>query len=191
LHESEGDQKELLSLLKELCPEGEFEMDPSGSGEVDAKEGFCKNDTNPEAGPGCLHAQTLLSCSCVCAAINSDTTFNISWKPKDPPHTDLNNEYDPNFPDSGSGNPNIFVGQPHPNGSPGCGDSFPPNGDESRVRDPNWLILGHELCGHALFGYGEGQGDATISIENTIRDEHSKCGCCGCLGHRSGSDHVK
>lgn len=75
-----------------------------------------------------------------------------------------------------------------PRGAPGVQDSDPPFRDDRMVRVPAWILLGHELCGHALTGKGhpdEGAynyDDPVIKIENEIRAEHTAGGKDGNLG---------
>lgn len=63
-------------------------------------------------------------------------------------------------------------------GVPGIDDSTQPG--TGVVRDPLWIILGHELCGHAAPNQshppaptGYTSTDPIIVIENAIRAEHS------------------
>lgn len=71
------------------------------------------------------------------------------------------------------------------NGIPGAGDTAPlaGTGQNQTLRDPPYIILGHELCGHARNWDAEGnntfhmqtpEGDRTsVDVENQIRREHS------------------
>ena len=61
-------------------------------------------------------------------------------------------------------------------------------GKPGRVPAPVWLVLGHELCGHAVSGFGPETHMAALRAENELRQEHEK-GEGRKYGKRDGSDH--
>ena len=197
LNGSSMDQLKLLGMFKKLCPSNNWHVD-FNEGFFDFFHGklytynkdFCKKPTReityekdifcPLSGASytsevtetvedpapCASSGTPKSCCCICEAMNSYRRFNIYW------------DKDKN---GGHWNPwtnGTTVGT-YP-GVPGRGASNPPA--PGQVPTPSWLILGHELCGHALPKlYHPPLGDPTrytdkdpvIIIENDIRDEHS------------------
>lgn len=91
-------------------------------------------------------------------------------------------------------------------GLPGVGDTSPPD-RPGRIRAPGFVILAHELCGHALPNMrhpkidtnGDGKpdkwawnaytpDDPVIQIENIIREEHSSEE--DCLGQRTSNPNI-
>ena len=81
---------------------------------------------------------------------------------------------------NGPGVIDVKIGSPSPPYS-GAGD--PESGDRKTVRTPLFIMLGHELCGHAVPGDDSEMGP--IVVENDLRDEHH------IPGHRDGEDHKK
>ena len=74
---------------------------------------------------------------------------------------------------------NVLIGNTEDtDGVPGRGCTSSPK--PKMIPFPPWLILGHELCGHAVSGLRHPtdqrwytQDDPVIKIENMIRKEHS------------------
>ena len=181
----EGQAEYFVGLLNQLCPRGHFDYNPfTGSVEPEDPQ-FCgRKDSLYEGGCQPMAPLTPDSCECVCTAIK-DTTRTFSLRREDPRFGD---QFQSGTYGEKTDNPIIYVGQEPPNGLSGTGDECPPNHQQNRVRSPEWLNLGHELCGHAVPKLGKGSGAATIAIDNAIRQEHSEFGG---LGWRDGTDHEK
>lgn len=162
--------------LKKLCPVANLQIDANGIITTDEAD-FCTR----EADPPLPHA-----CRCICDAIRSPKTISIVVI------DDLTAK------DGGaSAALEIDKAFPKPNGSNGDGTDvavFIENQDRWQVKDkdgnwiddPDWIILGHELCGHAVpYAYGkhvehrpgkpgydpDWHSDA-INKENEIRDDN-------------------
>lgn len=190
---SVGKEDFFLGLLNQLCPEGRFEIGTTGDVQAGAFFQYSHilprdHDfyaVQPVAADPVLQAQTpnglevvkhQTSCACIIRAIKSDRVFTL---------------YTVDIPasvtDGAAGDrPNIYIGKPHP-GLSGTGDSHPPGGNPRKVRAPHWIILGHELCGHAV---PKNTGETTfesVHVENEIRKEHSTEK--NCYGQRDGSEH--
>lgn len=205
-----ADRPLFAQLLNQLCPgEGNDRFIISANGHVEATEAnFCSRKPrtiwgSPNRGPGTIttggvmtagigasYSETPVSCKCVCDAINSsrnitltsiEATFGVTHND----HGVTRNVRGPNTPSGEwtSEPSDVCVGPGYPRGVPGTGDpDHPVNG---RVRLPQWLILGHELCAHAVMRLEHPQGndptwytvhDPAIVVENRIRAEHG-CGC--------------
>ena len=168
--------------LNQLCSEG-VDVNP-GSGEVTTAEGFC----SPIApGPFFLFGQwypspaetmdTPTGCTCVCDMVHSDNEWRIRIDDENWPHTrfDDSDAADHSAPHGTGG----IVTAPSPNSQRVWGTATT-SGDLVHI-DP-WLVLGHELCGHAWLGdsgthaeerrRGEGGHQNTVERENAIREEH-------------------
>jgi hypothetical protein len=187
-----GDGKYLLGLLNQLCPEGKFDYDFL-SGEVHpTNPNFCTGEEREVPAvhtpgfwyrpdyytvpPGCDSAKHKTSCQCICDAIKGTKTITIHNDPSFGPGGKTSNP-------KVDGGIDVTIGIPQPKGYLGSGDSFPPAGNGT-VRGPAFILLGHELCGHAVPGYA---GQEAVCVENKIRKEHS---CPGNVyGPRNGNDH--
>jgi len=204
------DKDKIVGWLNQLCPFGKFKhRGENGASVVYASElGFCSPETGRTT-DGCsltigpLFADNCrpISCRCVCDAINSQCVHTI-WdglsKPTDLPWQRRSRRDRRTGGDGGYAEINkacdtdIFVGTLD-GGLTGVGDTNPPR--NGYVRTPEWIILAHELCGHAvpnmshpfddLNGDGRKQrdepflpsaytpDDPVIVIENIIRGECS------------------
>jgi hypothetical protein len=160
---TETDRTHFTTLLNQLCPQGGFAVDSSGNVSSNWPN-FCKAGSDPEY----FKAAQPTSCTCLCRAINSSEVFQLfSWG-KAGGETRGND---------------IYIGSS--TDLPGSGDTSPPS--PGRVRCPEWIILGHELCGHAI--YPNTTGTQAVGEENLIRAEHT---CkTNCWGQRDGTDHDK
>jgi outer membrane protein OmpA-like peptidoglycan-associated protein len=125
---------------------------------------------------GASASSTKESCECLCemhTLINSITGAAIVWwidvDDNDWPHTD-------------PGTNTVTVHSPYSGVRFGSWAAGPP---AHRMQQQNWLVLGHELCGHArLFAKGthpvgpppthggRPSHDVTVQIENKIASEH-------------------
>lgn len=154
------------NYLRTLCSEGGVTVD-KGTGVVSLKASFCPTPMPPNvAGPPAPApadtAKEATGCGCLCDLIGSANDFTILVDDKDWPHT--------------SGR---VVTTPSPN-SPKLWGAATETGKTLTI-DP-WLVLGHELCGHAWLAEkglpddnatrGEGGHQETVARENKLRKEH-------------------
>jgi hypothetical protein len=125
---------------------------------------------------GVAAAPPSTACACLCTmhglmdpATGADITWTIDVNDADWPHTDPATR-------------TVTVHSPYSGVQFGAWSAGPP---PHRMTEPNWLVLGHELCGHArLFALGthptgpppthggRPEHDVTVGIENTIAAEH-------------------
>ncbi len=176
--------KTIENYLKTLCPEGgaSVKVDP-GSGAVGIDKTFCSPVALPKgvAGPSSPAPATTskfkTGCSCICDFTASVHDWKIEVDDADWPHTDFDD-------DPGSEKPGVGTGgkvtAPSPN-SPKLWGAATAGGATLDI-DP-WLVLGHELCGHAWLGdrgehgpdmtplRGEGGHQKTVERENLLRAE--------------------
>ena len=128
--------------------------------------------------PASLSA-TPTGCNCLCDIVNSGNAWTILIDDVDWPHTDFDDNSAANDPTSGGTGGRVTA--PSPN-SPKFWGAATAKGNDLNI-DP-WLVLGHELCGHAWMGNkgghavdttqkrGRGGHQATVERENLIRQEH-------------------
>ena len=131
------------SLLTETCPTGGITVNPA-SGVVSAKQAFC--EWHPPLLPGRTQANisdTPVGCQCLCDIINNTETTTVEFVAGAAPATVPNvvGGVPRGFAGTGTGSPAVpvdprFQGQYRINGK--------------WVDIPFYLILAHELCGHAL-----------------------------------------
>jgi hypothetical protein len=170
-----ADHQVFAGLLNELCPEGKWVVSPSGvvsstttaSVEVGGLTGtqeFCQARVvrpaprrppggRPSCEPSTPSERTIppgaqatsvthrVSCQCVCAAVNADFTIQLHTR------TDPGGEAEVTGTTRG-----VWVGAEWPEGYQGRGDPQPPGGNAAAVRAARFIMLGHELCGHAVTG---------------------------------------
>jgi|GEM_PF-2171931 len=187
------DKRELIAgWLNQLCPSGKFKVRSDGS--VYSYElGFCNTETGYDlrgcsitVGPSYGCSDRPISCGCICQAINSDCVISL-W---DGPRPSIFGPSSAKV-DRGGGitrfykncDAEIFIGgmdnEADDDRIIGDGDTNPPA--DGRVRNPKWLILAHELCGHAVTHLSHKDAgidaytskDPVIIIENIIRQECS------------------
>ncbi len=203
------EQRALEAIFQALCPQAHARSDIGGVLHIRADEDFCKSSIvtnyffswcgfslNTYTLPrGCSTSPFPESCCCVCDAVNSPKVFKVRfWEPGEKARWTkgggvgaaggTDRPPDPDDPESIKGN--VVVSRITPVGGTtmGTGDTSFPQGN--RVRNPPFITLGHELCGHALhitdatFQHPETDlftgtaKDKAIIIENRIRAEHSK-----------------
>jgi len=154
--------------LQTLCSEGKVSVDrTSGSVSLTAAD-FCAPTPVPGGGagpPGPAPAATSkepTGCTCLCDMVGSANDFTVVVDDKEWPHT---------------------LGQtvttPSPNSRKLWGTATVSG--KQMLMDP-WLVLGHELCGHAWLAEkglpddnatrGEGGHQETVDRENQLRKEH-------------------
>jgi hypothetical protein len=126
-----------------------------------------------------------VSCCCICDLITRFRTTYVKI-------TDFNEKGKDIYAEESGGvtiiggmgkNNYVLVGTHSYDDLRGAKDTNPPGGRQKGaafVRDPQWLILAHELCGHAANDTDHPKDktaytlqDPTIQKENQIRQEHS------------------
>jgi len=177
--------KTIEDYLKTLCPDGaaSVKVDPK-SGGVSIDKAFCSPVALPKgvAGPPSPAPATTskfkTGCSCICDFTASAHDWKIEVDDTDWPHTDFDDDPGSETPGVGTGGK---VTAPSPN-SPKLWGAATAGGKTLDI-DP-WLVLGHELCGHAWLGdrgehkpdmtppRGEGGHQKTVERENLLRAEH-------------------
>jgi hypothetical protein len=153
--------------LQTLCSGGAVAVN-SGTGAVSLAPDFCPTPlpawfVGPPAPSPAETSAEPTGCGCICDMVAATTDYKIVVDDKDWPHT------------SGG----TVVTAPSPN-SPKLWGTATVSGKTMNI-DP-WLVLGHELCGHAWLhekglpdnnaNRGEGGHQETVDRENLIRDEH-------------------
>ncbi|MEO1032082.1 MAG: DUF4157 domain-containing protein [Bacteroidota bacterium] len=155
--------------LRRLCPDGNINVNNSGEVGI-GLNGICSIVALPSTPTGC---------GCLCDMVNSSNRWRIKIDDSTWPHTIPDNATRGNTPHSGG--TGGIVTAPSPNDREAWGAATA----SGRLVDIDpWLILGHELCGHAWMmdqgthgadhvkPRGEGGHQATVERENLIRDEH-------------------
>jgi len=199
------EQNYFTGLLNKLCPEGNFKIsfwdnvysDNDGfcngrwvKRTVPCRTGCCASGFREGrfwVGPTHQNGAHKISCKCICDAINSDRDITVYRRPK------------PGGSTAGTigDSPEVYVGPGRPGGYTGTGDTNPPS--TGTVRSTDWMIFGHELCGHAVTMHS-GQNTPSdsrlaVDVENDIREEHSCPSTCthpdrNDWGERDGNDHA-
>jgi hypothetical protein len=155
------------TYLQTLCAAGAMAVDGTSGAVSFGTADFCPTPYPPDfVGPPAPAPSDLSStptgCNCLCTMINSATTYTIVIDDTSWPHT------------SGT-----VVTAPSPNSEKSWGTAT--KSGATMAIDP-WLVLGHELCGHAYLGEmglpddnvtrGEGGHQETVARENLLRGEH-------------------
>lgn len=155
------------SYLQTLCAAGSMAVDGTSGVVSFGTADFCPTPypadfVGPPAPALSDLSSTPTGCNCLCTMINSATTYTIVIDDNSWPHT------------SGT-----VVTAPSPNSEKIWGTATK-SGATSAI-DP-WLVLGHELCGHAYLDEmglpddnvtrGEGGHQETVARENLLRGEH-------------------
>ncbi|HEU4561281.1 MAG TPA: DUF4157 domain-containing protein [Longimicrobium sp.] len=179
--------------IDRLCPSGNWSVD-AGTGEVSSPDRatFCAR----RARRGHDHwrsSGTPTSCDCLCqltAAGSKDirlhvaNSFNVGAAAVS---VTAAGEGATVYPAAGRPEYNVGVSGNEMVGIPGAGDTAPLAGANptQTLRDPPWIIFGHEVCGHARLQTAPmgptrwqhaqtAEGDrGAVDIENRIRREHS------------------
>lgn len=174
----------IQAYLQQLCASGSVTVD-GGTGAVALASGFCAMQPLP-AGfvgpPSPSPAQTSatpVGCGCLCDMIASGHIWTIVVDDIDWPHTAFDDHRAAVTPGTGTGGD---VTAPSPNSTKLWGAGTV----SGRTLDiAPWLVLGHELCGHAWMGdqgrhgpdearpRGRGGHQETVRRENLIRAEHN------------------
>lgn len=175
----DADPDRVLRKLRTLCPDAQLERAEDGTVTVGASD-FCEGvECDPAEGEG---ESTLgHGCRCICCLIRSERTVHIleTWE--------VNNEgggrtvpvdKDAAFDGTGTDVTTTIEYQGrYVVTDPATGES---------VEDPDWIILGHELCGHALPmmegrhpefrpgrpGYRADFHEEAFEVEDAIREEN-------------------
>jgi hypothetical protein len=177
--------------LNQLCSEGAWTVD-GASGVVASSIGATFCAPVPEI-PYNHHTFSAnpVSCECLCFMVSAAApdirlhAANFVNLPSGAFDINAAGEGRTRLPDAAAGRPetNVGVSGIHEVGVTGAGDTNPHSGAGRTqvLRDPPWLILGHEMCGHARRGRQAHSGHSTtpegdrsaVDIENRIRREHS------------------
>jgi len=175
-HHTQKNGDVVIGLFDKLCPDTRWQLDTNRELKP-MTTGICDTAKLQKSG-------TKVSCECVCHFLSqSGPHVNITIHPTEnnTRHAQAANTYDMNL--TGKAATDIKGVQ----GTAGSGSPL------KTVPDPAWLILGHELCGHAKTTlpyleqpnrpvssyYHEMTKDwdkSAVDIENLIRREHSKGG---------------
>jgi hypothetical protein len=165
-----------LRLLNQLCPEGWWEIGATAPFDVKSKSpNFCtgrKGKFGPGEPPLCessVFVRHPVSCKCICNAINMDQRIILKRWDKAGGQAQPAGEVR-----------TVEVGAERPKGYAGKDDPNPPMENKGAVRANQMIILGHELCAHAVAGLRHGDAkapytleDPSIKVENDIRKEHN------------------
>lgn len=172
------------NYLTTICSGGSVATD-AGSGVVSMNRAFCTapalapGEYGPPAPSGAQRSREPTGCGCLCDLVSSPHLWTIEVNDADWPHTDFDdNDAANGLTPGGTGG---TVTAPSPN-SPKLWGAATVTGRALNI-DP-WLVLGHELCGHAWLGNsgshgpdvasrrGEGGHQLTVQRENALRAEH-------------------
>jgi hypothetical protein len=173
----------IQTYLQQLCATGGVTVN-TGSGAVSLSGGYCAapaltaGTMGPPAPSPAQSSTTPVSCGALCDMVGSAHVWTIVVDDAAWPHTSFDNDANASTPGTGTGG---SVTAPSPN-SPKLWGAGTTTG--AALDSPAWLVLGHELCGHAWMGdrgehgpdeaqpRGEGGHQATVGRENLIRGEH-------------------
>jgi hypothetical protein len=180
--------------LQQLSPDGGWAVN-AGSGAVESasRDAFC--GARPQIGqPHQTTSSAPASSRCICeltAPAASDFHLHVAdlFSTPDGQAHDVNAAGEgvtvPQTDAAGTRSMHVGISGNDHNGIPGAADTSPlaGTGQDQTLRDPPFIILGHELCGHARKWDTEGEntfhmqtpeGDRTaVDVENQIRREHS------------------
>ena len=177
----------VLDYLNTICPSGTVTI--SSAGDVAVSPLFCSaKPFSFSMGPIAVTAAnvttsaTPVGCGCLCELASPSNTNNwrITVDDNSWPHTDFDDPAKAGTP--GSGGTGGVVTAPSPNSQKLWGAVTKPG---AFADIPPWLVLGHELCGHAWEGNtgdakkdavpvrGRGGHQETVGRENLLRAEHS------------------
>ncbi len=172
------------SWMQRLCPTGSWTVNrTSGNVESTSRGTFCA--ARPVRGSAHhTTSATPTSCECICS-LTAAGSRAVQVHP-------VNTLFGRSVTSAGEGitfypgtRHNVGLTGKDPTSITGAGDTSPHSGTgrTQTLRDPAWIILGHEVCGHARNqtaptaeehrmnpGYG---GGSAIDVENLIRREHS------------------
>jgi hypothetical protein len=169
--------------LTDLCGDGRPAVD-TATGAVTIAGSFCSTAPLPPdfvgpPAPSAATSSTKAGCTCLCDMIASPHTWTIVVDDGSWPHTDFDDHDAANGVKAGGTGGSVTA--PSPN-SPKLWGAGTASGKTTDI--PSWLVLGHELCGHAWMGdkgihgpdraspRGEGGHQETVKRENLIRAEH-------------------
>jgi hypothetical protein len=180
----QSNAKAIEGYLTTLCSAGGVKVDP-GTGTVRITGSFCTpvppagGTLGPAAPPPAAGSKEPTGCGCLCDLVGSAHRWTIVVDDVNWPFTDFDSDAAANDPKSGGTGGSVTA--PSPN-SPKLWGAATAKGAALNV-DP-WLVLGHELCGHAWLGNtgghgpdeaqkrGEGGHQLTVARENALRAEH-------------------
>lgn len=163
------------AYVTKLCSDSAVKVDTSGGG-VTVDTAFCtpkgKNSSSPAE-----KSTTKTGCTCLCDLSRSKHPWRITVDDAEWPNTDYD-DYPKAYGDTPGGTGGIVtVSSPN---SPKTWGAAEKSGKLGHI--PGWLVLGHELCGHAWLANqgmqpktpdrGKGGHQKTVARENLIRAEH-------------------
>ncbi|MCX9009877.1 MAG: DUF4157 domain-containing protein [Candidatus Methanoperedens sp.] len=167
-------------LLRDTCPDGNFQVDSSTGVVSSGRATFCQ--WHPPLLPDKLEADassTPAGCRCICDIVNSAQTTNIDFRTGAPEtRPEMRGGRPVGLAGTGTGNPTVRI-DPRFQGQYLIGGRW--------VDIPFHLIFSHELCGHALplmggshVAPGPGPRGGTppherqaVDVERAIAAEHS------------------
>ncbi|MBL0741122.1 eCIS core domain-containing protein [Chryseolinea lacunae] len=181
----------VVSYMKEICADASPSIN---KGNIELDQTFCTGttkDAKANTVSKISKSKTPDGCACACDMVNSANTFKITISDTVDPFTAEDNRKLARTTGTGA---SISVASPN-------GKTFPVVSKAGNVMDtPPWLVLAHELCGHAsainkgkaLDDFngnattGRGEHTPAVTIENKIRAEHGleergthRDPCCG------------
>jgi hypothetical protein len=173
----------IQNYLGTICAGGAVKVD-GASGQVNVSSSFCSPAAVPPdfigpPTPSAKNTGTANGCGCICDIAGSANQWKITVDDNNWPHTDFDDEDGALGKKPGGTGGTVTAPSPNSTKLWGAGTV---SGKETNI-DP-WLVLGHELCGHAWMGNtgshaadqasprGEGGHQETVKRENLIRGEH-------------------
>ncbi len=174
--------KTIEQYLASLCAAGSFKV--NGAGDVGAGGGLCSKEIvgpteEEETKSGQQRVDTPTGCSCICDLTGSKNLWTIVVSDARTPSTGYTEIAKANT--EGSGGSGGALRVPSPNSRKLWGATT--RSGVNLNMDP-WLVLGHELCGHAWLAdqgkrgpdvakpRGSGGHQVAVGRENLIRQEH-------------------
>jgi hypothetical protein len=173
----------IQNYLGTICAGGAVKVDGT-SGLVSVSSSFCSPAAVPPdfigpPTPSAKNTGTETGCGCICDIAGSANQWKILVDDNSWPHTDFDDDAAALGKKPGGTGGTVTAPSPNSTKLWGAGTV---SGKEMNI-DP-WLVLGHELCGHAWMANtgshaadvasprGEGGHQETVKRENLIRAEH-------------------
>ena len=173
----------IQGYLNDICSDGGVTVD-AATGAVSLTSSFCNPAPTPPGfvgppAPSAATSSTAVGCGCLCDMVASKHAWTIVVDDASWPHTDFDDHDAANGVTPGGTGGSVTA--PSPN-SPKLWGAGTVSGATTDI--PSWLVLAHELCGHAWMGdrgthgpdhaqpRGEGGHQETVKRENLIRAEH-------------------
>ena len=174
----------IREYLDTICAGGTVAVD-AGTGDVTLSAGFCVTPVPPQGSTALVtspaqSSATRAGCNCLCDLIGSAHDWRIEVNDAAWPETKFDSDWKAKDKKNGSGGK---VTAPSLNSQKVWGTATA-TATGAAYDTPSWLVLAHELCGHAWLGdqgmhgpdhkkrRGEGGHQFTVDRENLIRGEH-------------------